>query len=98
MMDNFTGSADYECHLDERHGISGGLDLLYDNRMQDRKAYDRWSTGTHAGYAFSYQKFDFKMQKGTYIGGDKKKGTFIMGPSLRYHISKIIFAQIGLKT
>lgn len=98
VMGTFTAVVDYEHYFNERHSVAGGLDLFYDNRFRDRKASDRWLTGIHAGYAFSFFKFDVKMQIGTYLGDDKGKGAFFMRPALRYHISKNLFAQIGLKT
>lgn len=98
VMGTITSLIEYEYHFDERHSVSGGLDLFYDNRLQDRNRGDRWASGIHAGYAFSFFKFDIKMQVGTYIGDDKGKGAFFLRPALRYNISKHIFAQIGLKT
>ncbi len=49
------------------------------------------------GYAFSFEKFDVKMQICTYIIDDKGKGAFFLCPPLRYHLTKMVFAQVGLK-
>lgn len=98
LMGVFSGVIDYEHKFNEMHGINAGVDVLYDNRYRDRRASDRLMPAVHAGYAFSMYKFDIKMQVGTYIGGQKGKGNFFMRPSLRYHINKHLFAQIGLKT
>ena len=89
---------DYDHSFNEMHGISAGVDVFYDNRFVDRNVSDRWMGAVHGGYAFSFYKFDIRMQVGTYIGGQKGKGMFFMRPALRYHISKTVFAQIGLKT
>lgn len=98
LMGVFSGVIDYEHKFNEMHGVSGGVDILYDNRFRDRSASNRIMPAVHAGYAFSIYKFDIRMQIGTYIGGQKGKGNFFMRPALRYHINKNIFTQIGLKT
>ncbi|WP_299765145.1 acyloxyacyl hydrolase [uncultured Dokdonia sp.] len=89
---------DYEHSFNEMHSVTGGVDVFYDNRLQDLEASDRLHYGIHAGYDFSFYKFDVKFQLGTYIGDDKDKGAFFMRPALRYNFTDRFFAQIGLKT
>lgn len=98
LMGVFSGVIDYEHEFNERHGINAGVDFFYDNRFRERSAADRWMAAVHGGYAFSFHKFDIKMQVGTYAGGQKGKGIFFMRPALRYRINKYLFTQIGLKT
>ncbi len=98
VLGTFTALAEYEHQFNERHSIAAGLEVFYDNRLQDLTAENRWSPALHAGYAFSFERFDIKMQFGTYIGDDKGKGAFFMRPALRYHLTKTVFAQVGLKT
>lgn len=98
VMGTFTGLIDYEYQLNEKSVLTGGFDLFYDNRLQNREASNRWHTGVHVGYDFRFYKFATKMQIGTYLGDDKDKGAFFMRPSLRYYLSDKIFVQVGLKT
>lgn len=98
VMGVFSGIVEYEFQINEMHAITGGFDMFYDNRLQERKASDRWYTGVHAGYDFRFYKFAIKMQFGTYLGDNKDKGEFFMRPALRYDISKRLFAQVALKT
>lgn len=98
LLGVFTTVLDYEYQINEMHAITGGFDLFYDNRFQEREASDRWLTGVHVGYDFRFYRFAVKMQIGTYLGDDKGKGGFFMRPALRYNFSKSFFAQIGLKT
>lgn len=98
LMGVFSGIVDYEYQFDQMHAITGGLDIFYDNRLQERAAADRWYAGVHAGYDFRFYRFAVKMQFGTYIGDNKGKGGFFMRPALRYTISKKLFVQLGLKT
>lgn len=98
LMGVFSGIVDYEHKFNEIHGISAGLDMLYDNRLRDKSSRDRWMPAVHAGYSFSFYKFDVKMQFGTYLGSQNGKGSYFMRPSLRFHINKYLFAQLGLKT
>jgi hypothetical protein len=98
VLGTFTGVIDYEHQFDEMNGISAGVDFFYDNRLRDRAPSDRWLTGLHAGYDFSFYKFSIRFQAGTYLGDDKGKGNFFMRPALRYNFSKRFFAQVGLKT
>lgn len=98
LMGVFSAVLDYEHQFSEMHAITGGFDLFYDNRFQDRVAADRWYTGVHAGYDFRFYRFAVKMQFGTYLGDNLGKGGFFMRPALRYDISKKLFVQIGLKT
>lgn len=98
LLGVFTGLIDYEYQFNEKSAVTGGVDLFYDNRFQDREALDRWLTGVHVGYDFRFYRFAVKMQVGTYLGDNNGKGNFFMRPSLRYNLSKNIFAQVGLKT
>ena len=98
LLGTFSGILDYEYQLTEKHAVTGGLDLFYDNRLQNRKPSDRWMTGAHLGYDYRFYRFAVKMQIGKYIGDDKGKGSFFMRPALRYNISNRFFAQVGLKT
>lgn len=98
LLGTFTGIIDFEHQFTEKHAVTGGLDLFYDNRLQKWKTSDRWLAGAHLGYDFRFYNFDLKMQVGKYLGDDKGKGAFFMRPALRYNISKRFFAQVGLKT
>ena len=98
LLGTFTGILDYEHQFNEMNGISAGVDFFYDDRFQQRKPSDRWLTGLHAGYDFSFYKFSIRFQVGTYLGDDKGKGAFFLRPALRYSFSKKFFAQAGLKT
>lgn len=98
LKEVFSAVIDYDYSFNEMHSISTGVDIFYDNRFTDRNATDRLMGAVHGGYAFSFFRFDIKLQVGTYIGGQKGKGMFFMRPALRYHLNKQLFAQIGLKT
>ncbi len=94
----FSAVVDYEHQFNEMHGITGGIDLFYDNRLRQIETSERPQLGAHIGYDFMFHKLAVKFQIGTYVGDDKGKGGFFMRPALRYNISKLVFAQIGLKT
>lgn len=98
LMGVFSGVVDYEHKFNEIHGLSAGIDLLYDNRLRENKAYNKWMPALHAGYSFSFYKFDIRMQVGTYLGSQNGKGNFFLRPALRFHITEHLFAQLGLKT
>src|SRR5690625_3278660 len=98
LKEVFSAVIDYEHSFNEMHGISIGGDALYDNRMYDSNTSGKWMVAVHGGYAFSFHKFDVRMQLGTYLGDKKEKGNFFMRPALRYNINDLLFAQIGLKT
>lgn len=98
LKEVLSGVIDYEHSFNEMHGISVGVDAFYDNRITDINTSGKWMAAAHGGYAFSFHKFDIRMQVGTYLGDKKNKGNFFMRPSLRYDINKSFFAQIGLKT
>lgn len=98
LLGVFTGIVDYEHQFNEMHAITGGLDLFYDARFQERDISDRWLKGIHVGYDFRFYRFTLKMQVGTYLGDDKGKGSFFMRPAMRYDLSRRFFAQFGLKT
>lgn len=98
LKEVFSGVIDYEHSFNEMHGVSIGGDALYDNRIYDSNTSGKWMVAAHGGYAFSFYKFDIRMQIGTYLGSHKEKGFFFMRPALRYNINDKLFAQIGLKT
>ena len=98
VLGTFTGIIDYEHQFNEMNGINAGIDFLYDSRFQQRTPSDRWLTGLHAGYDFSFYRFTIRFQVGTYLGDDKGKGAFFLRPALRYSFAKKFFAQAGLKT
>lgn len=98
LKSTLTTIVDYEHRITEKHGITGGADIFYDDRLQHKKAFSRWSSGVHVGYDFYFYRFAMKMQVGTYLTNDRGKGAFFMRPALRYHFSKRFFAQVGLKT
>lgn len=98
LMGAFSGVIDYEHQFNEMHAITGGFDVFYDNRLRDRVASERWYGAVHAGYDFKFYKFAIKFQLGAYLGDTKNKGVFFMRPALTYKISKLVFAQVGLKT
>ena len=99
VLGTFSGVLDYEHQFNEMHGITGGVDFLYDNRFRDKPEYDsKTLLGAHVGYDFMFWKLVIKFQLGTYLFEDQGKGAFFMRPALRYNFSKTFFAQIGLKT
>ncbi|KQC28624.1 acyloxyacyl hydrolase [Flagellimonas eckloniae] len=95
-----TGSLilDYEHRFNEMHGVTGGFDLFWDNRLRNFETSERLLSGVHVGYDFMFYKLTVKFQIGTYLSGDRGKGGFFMRPALRYDFNKHIFAQVGLKT
>ena len=95
-----TGSVvlDYEHRFNEMHGINGGFDLFWDNRLRNLETSERLLSGVHVGYDFMFYKLSIKFQIGTYLSDDRGKGGFFMRPALRYDFNKNIFAQVGLKT
>lgn len=94
----FSGVLDYEIKFNEMHGANAGVDFLFDNRLYHLDLSKRWMYGVHAGYTFSFFRFDTVFQFGTYIGSDNGKGSFFMRPGLRYHINDFLFTQVSLKT
>lgn len=98
LMGVFSGVIDYEYKFSEMHGINGGMDMFYDNRLRGVIRSDRWGPAIHLGYTFSFYKFDMKFQAGTYISGFPEKGGYFIRPALRYYLNNQLFAQVGLKT
>lgn len=98
LMGVFSGVIDFEYKFNEMHGLNGGIDIFYDNRLRETLRPDRWHQAVHIGYTFSFYQFDMKLQTGTYITRPPEKGSYFLRPALRYYINNRLFAQVGLKT
>ncbi len=98
LYGTFSSVLDYEYQFNEMHLVNAGVDLFFDNRLRSLDVSERFIAGIHAGYDFNFWRFAIKFQLGTYLTDDRGKGTFFIRPALRYHISKTVFAQVGLKT
>jgi hypothetical protein len=97
---NSTVTVEYAYRHSLKHGYTLGLDLMYDGSLEYKypETKDRFLLGIHPGYDFHFWRFDLRAQVGFYLFDTRGKGVFYLRPALRYWISDMIFAQVGLKT
>lgn len=97
---NSTVTLEYAYKRSMKHSYTFGFDLMYDGSLERNypETSQQFLIGVHPGYDFSFWRFDLKAQVGFYLGDTRGKGIFYLRPALRYHITKNIFTQIGLKT
>src|SRR5690625_5751418 len=81
LMGVFSGVIDFEYKFNEMHGLNGGIDIFYDNRLRETLRPDRWHQAVHIGYTFSFYQFDMKLQTGTYITRPPEKGSYFLRPA-----------------
>lgn len=97
---NGTMLLEYSRRISLMHGVTGGLDLLYDASLEqyypDMKDY--FIPAAHAGYDFYFWKLAVRMQFGYYLEKIETKGDWFLRPALMYHWNDRWFAQVGLKT
>ena len=96
----FSGVLDYQYKFNNKHAITTGIDLFYDESLSlyypDKK--DNYLVGIHAGYDFVVYKFTLRFQGGAYLGDDKDKEPLYMRVAFQYEFTKWMYAQIGIKT
>lgn len=90
---------EYQHTFSKMHAFTAGIDYFRDESLKPKYASSQRNLiGVHAGYDFMFWKMAIRMQAGTYLTDNRGKGSFFLRPAFQYHISKKVYAQVGLKT
>lgn len=99
-----TTQIEYQYHFNEIHGISGGIDIFFDESVEEEENYEEYNTKTFPGVHFGYDLHFWRMYIRPQIGyivskaGQNLKAGFFMRVQLRGDITDTLYAQVGVKT
>jgi len=99
-----TATVEYQHKFNEIHGISGGLNLFYDESVKQDIEYQKYETtvfpAIHFGYDFHFWKFSMRPHLGFLLteAGRESKESFFMKLALTLDLSETLSFQAAVKT